>query len=61
MSASQCREYKEGWQGRRRYYWCLSCGQKFMVDTRVTLPQKSRLCDECITKKQLEPDMVSSG
>ena len=47
--ATRCREYVEGWLGRKRTYRCRTkgCGNKFQVDTRDPLPIKDRVCPEC--------------
>ena len=45
-----CREYREGWIGRRRMYKCRLCGYKFQVDTLRSLPQEERIRSVCKEK-----------
>ena len=54
--ATRSREYVEGWLGRRRWYKCRSCGQKFPVDTLNPLPEADRTCRPC---DNLKPHGVS--
>jgi len=44
---TRCREYKEGWKGRKRTYKCRECGEKFQVDTLNALPLEDRICPPC--------------
>jgi len=44
---TRCREYQEGWTGRRRTYKCRECSKKFQVDTKESLPEVRRICPEC--------------
>ena len=48
QTTTRTREYREGWLGRRRNYRCRQCGSKFQVDTRYSLPEKERICPECM-------------
>ena len=50
IPTTRCREYREGWTGRRRNYKCRGCGQKFQHDGNQ-LPEKLRYCGECREKK----------
>lgn len=47
-TTTRCREYREGWLGRRRNYLCRKCGNKFQVDTRNPLPESDRICPSCV-------------
>jgi hypothetical protein len=44
---TRSREYVEGWLGRRRWYRCRKCGDKYMVDTRDPVPERERFCPKC--------------
>lgn len=46
-TTTRCREYREGWLGRRRNYLCRVCGDKFQHDG-FQLPEKARICDTCL-------------
>lgn len=47
---TRCREYTEGWLGRRRMYTCAECGVKFQVDTLNPLKKEDRVCQICQEK-----------
>jgi transposase-like protein len=51
---TRCREYREGWLGRRRTYKCRTCGNKFQVDTLGPLPEKLRNCKDCVKLKEVQ-------
>jgi DNA-directed RNA polymerase subunit RPC12/RpoP len=38
---------RENWLGRRRWYKCIKCGNKFMHDSAYSLPKKARICNTC--------------
>jgi len=44
---TRCREYTEGWLGRRRNYVCRECHAKFQVDTLGSLPEVDKACPDC--------------
>ena len=44
---TKCREYREGWVGRRRKYICRECHTKFQADTLKPLPEIDRVCFYC--------------
>ncbi len=44
---TRCREYREGWLGRRRSYTCRECGIKFEEDKLSPLPEIDRVCPDC--------------
>lgn len=44
---TRSREYTQGWLGRRRWYKCRNCGEKFQVDTLNALPEAERTCRTC--------------
>ncbi len=46
---SRSRAAREGgWLGRRRWYKCRKCGERFKVDTREPLPINLRYCNACL-------------
>jgi len=45
---SRRREVREGWTGRRRWYRCRVCGDKFLHDG-FRLPENARICGACLT------------
>lgn len=47
ITNTRCREYREGWLGRRRMYRCSECHNKFQVDTLNPLPQIEHVCLDC--------------
>ncbi|MBA7579557.1 hypothetical protein ES708_21428 [subsurface metagenome] len=49
---SRCREKIEGWRGRRRWYKCRQCGERFQRDLRDSLPEKERICEVCKQKQE---------
>lgn len=44
---TRCREYREGWTGRRRNYFCRECGHTFQSDTSSSLQEIDRVCPDC--------------
>lgn len=44
---TRCREYREGWLGRRRTYYCVECQKLIHVDTLNPIPKIDRVCSEC--------------
>lgn len=50
---SRCREYREGWTGRRRNYKCRNCGKKFQHDGRQ-IPAGARYCLECLQTPEIK-------
>ncbi len=47
ITRCRSRAYQEGWAGRRRWYRCRKCDDKFQVDVREPLPESERLCPQC--------------
>jgi len=51
-ATTRCREYREGWLGRKRNYICRQCGVKFQVDTLGPLKEEQRVCPDCRAKSK---------
>ena len=47
QTETRTRAYRDGWRGRRRWYKCRQCNEKFQVDTRDPLPKAERICSIC--------------
>lgn len=47
---TRCREFIEGWLGRRRQYRCRECGEDFTEDRIKPLAEIDRVCNKCMKR-----------
>ena len=50
---TRCREYRHGLRGRIHSYQCRNCGGTFSRLLLRALPEKARLCDDCMKIPEL--------
>ena len=53
LNLSRCKEMTRGEIGRWRWYICRNCGVRFRRFLLRELPEKARLCGECLEKPEL--------
>jgi len=54
MPTTRCREYRHELRGRIHSYRCRNCGETFSRLLLRALPEKARLCDDCVKIPELK-------